>query len=579
MTALRSLPSLRVALNECGKVAQYNPSKRDQDGFSLATVMLIALAVILGSIAMIDRATSGWLGSLFVGQSREARDAAEIGLMRVVSQLNRSRNRRLLVNASLLNNEDFATLEAEGSSTTSHCASNEDAPPDLSTGGLQHARGELTGTSITAAEQVIDPNPRPANGTQRSYRVIAITQPNSSSELTKNTSTGAITPNPNFTVSIGDANTTPTPGEITITVQGFVRRGGTTVASTTISETLEVVPKCCGRSFAGQNAAFGNDSRRCDWPQMGIIVGTNKESDEGGIIARGAAVSFNIGTQGTPLNYVLCISDECPTNSTLNPNTGTIIQKDTTVDIGNIAKLISNRTCEGNGGLSKCTISLSQAGVQEALSEGVLTLDASNLDSWPSAFRDGDICKAAAPVSITANNGETTQVTDTDAIHCSISKLDFGANGRAIKFTNTQSHPVRLHFPNNQNPSSNKTIDQRNNGSFIHEITSEGKTTDLTLLGCPSCGTQYVDIGNGSGETLNMFAYFRDGVVSIGGNGAYAGVLWANNINVNGSINFNVPNGAVADALSLLGMEGPAADQETPMIDWIARSIKSFKLF
>jgi hypothetical protein len=550
-------------------MAQYKRPRRSQDGFSLATVILIALAVILGSVAMIDRATSGWLGSLFVGQSREARDAAEIGLAQVVSQLNRSRNRRLLVNAALLNN-NTTTLQIEADkSLISPCTTD---TPDLSGTAENDPKGEFGKDSIINTRRDIntDSTPLASNGTTRSYRIVSFSQPNTSNER-----------DPGFKIHVGDETTAAEAGEITIVVEGIVRRDETIIATTTISETLEVVPKCCRKSFNGLNSKFGNDTRECDWPPAGVTVGTAQDpnaSNQGGLIAKGYAANFTALNSGTPLPYILCASTTTCDNE-LNANNPTLIKDNQNVVFKSIDLLTSNKTCDNtvNSTLpDQCNITLDP----KTLPDNKLTLDASKdpRNEWPEPFKT--VCQYATQVGEETDTGEGSNG-KTAAIHCSINRLDFGGSGVSLEIINTTTTnnntvttvtPVRFHFPNAQTGSI-KTIDQRTNGAFIH-TSSGGSVTNFSLLGCTSCGTQYVDIGSGSDQTqtLDLFAYFKQGVVNLSGNAGFEGVLWANTIIANGNVSFDVPSGAVNEVLALLDMDSPA-------IDWVARSIKSAQMF
>jgi hypothetical protein len=526
-------------------MAQYKRPTRSQDGFSLATVMLIALAVILGSVAMIDRATSGWLGSLFVGQSREARDAAEIGLARVVSELNRSRNRRLLVNAAALNITSLTDLQADASKFRSYC---ETSSPNLG----EFARNGIT--KIVDGEHQITNPPGSTSATSRYYRVVKIEQPAESKELNEDFSK-------NDTFNIANK------GELSITVEGIVRRGDTVLARSTIQETLEVVPKCCKRSFSGENGALGNDTRECDWPPAGVTIGTAQDpSRPGELTAKGYAVNFNALNDGQPLPYVLCASTSTSAcESELNANNPTQIKNNPNVIFKSIDALTTNRLCEKKEGTpmpDECNITLDPKELN--LNTLTLTLDGSETLSisehppnWPEKFKN---------VCIVADEDEGG--TERLAIHCSINRLDFGGNNVIIDIQNSTSTPIRIHFPNAQIPSSTKTIDQRNNGEFQHS----GTPLNLSLLGCTTCEIQYVDIGSGNSQAMSLFAYFKQGVVTIGGNAGYEGVLWANEVIANGNVNFDVPAGAVEAVLELLDMDSPG-------IDWVARSVKSTKLF
>lgn len=550
-------------------MARQKLPRRRQEGFSMATVMLIVLAVILGSVAMIDRATSGFLGSLFVGQSREARDAAEIGLARVVSQLNRSRNRRLLVNGELLNSRTLQQIEAD-SNLKSRCST---LTPDLSGAANSNPRGEFGIGSLLGTQRDIDTAARPASGTIRSYEVVSISQPSGSREFNSDYSA-----NNDFAIRIGRGTTPAQGGEVMITVRGLVRRGDTLVASTTIAGTFNVVPKCCNRSFNGAGNAFGNDTRACNVSSLGVITGTSQQAPASGLIASGASVSFNAEDAASdPLPYVVCITTGCNAASSLNTNTGTVVKEEDTFEI-NFAdirkKYTGIPTIDEPTEIAAANINLNTLATGPLWDGSTLALDTSNFSSWPSEFQSA--CR-----EVNENDG-------TPAIHCSIGKLDFGANNRTIEFTtstSTSRKPLRLYFPNVQANQAEKTINQRNNGSFSHSSAQSGANgiTDLMLIGnnikgeglCPeeqASERQIVDLGNGTNQALRIFAYFRCGTVNIGGNGGYTGILWANKVVANGNVTFVSPSDAVSQALNL-------TNWENPIVDWVARSMRSLDLF
>ena len=89
------------ALAGCSRVGQRFRRPPGERG-SMVAALLIAMAVLLGSLAISNRSSLAELASAYQSQSREARAAADSGMTAVVSELNRPRNRQLLVNACLL---------------------------------------------------------------------------------------------------------------------------------------------------------------------------------------------------------------------------------------------------------------------------------------------------------------------------------------------------------------------------------------------------------------------------------------------------------------------------------------------
>lgn len=71
-------------------------SSRCDSGLSIASVLVAALVLIAGSATLMNRSSSTLLGSIFQGQSWQARDTARTGMAYLISHINRERNRHLL---------------------------------------------------------------------------------------------------------------------------------------------------------------------------------------------------------------------------------------------------------------------------------------------------------------------------------------------------------------------------------------------------------------------------------------------------------------------------------------------------
>ena len=145
-----------------------------------------------------------------------------------------------------------------------------------------------------------------------------------------------------------------------------------------------------------------------------------------------------------------------------------------------------------------------------------------------------------------------------------------------IKVIGTSVRPLRLYFPN---PG---TVISSGVGKIL-EHSGGAKITDLSLFGCPSCGTQVVSLAGGA-SSLDLFAWFPQGVVTISGGSGYRGVLWANQITSNGSVTWVIPGSGVAQAMDLAGHgvpPNPATPSATnPLVfDWVARAIEGFRWY
>lgn len=78
-------------------------------GYSLPLVVAAALILIAGTAVFANRAGMGLLSSIFQNQSWEAKEAAEIGMTQIVSELNKETNRYLMVKRPGDNNGIWST--------------------------------------------------------------------------------------------------------------------------------------------------------------------------------------------------------------------------------------------------------------------------------------------------------------------------------------------------------------------------------------------------------------------------------------------------------------------------------------
>ncbi len=533
-------------------------------GFSMVLVILIALAVLLGGVMLITRVSFGQLGSAYQSQGREAREAAEIGMARIIAELNRERNRRLLVNAPILNSQDRTYIES---------STNQGKLRSVCTMSLPNLANTFPSANLKA-EQTLD--------TDRRYQLISISQPAGSSqtEATSPYAKKANTATNRFAVTLGyDPSGATTPaanppiseppqaGELTITVRGTAYRNGVLVASSTLTRTLEVVPKCCRGSLGGYGGAFGNDSGACDNTLGFGLVGGAAENDTGVITVQSTSSDIVDGF-GNNIDFVYCVATtNCSAN--INTNVGTLVNV-VDIDMPNV-KAAANTGCDkavvGNSLPTACNVSLDANAADGSLVSGTLTLTTPVSSSWPANFRA--VCSAS-----TSTPPLTT---------CSLNSLDFSNPNRTLKI-DSRGGPIRLHFPNSQSGNA-KTLNQRSGGGFLHVNSANtsglpSKITDFTLFGCQSCSPeQLVDLGQGGGAALRFFAYFPRGSIEIGGGSGYAGVIWTNKVKANGNVLMTIPGAGLGDVLDLMGMGGQTPAVNPPLVDYVLRATRSLQFF
>lgn len=326
-------------------MARHPRGRRTREGgFAMALSVLVALTVMVGWVALANRSNSSRLGAALQDENREARIAAESGLAVVIDELNRPANRRILVNGKrivdgqMVNNQGNQ-LEAwnqpisNSSALVNPCANTDNntadkiRPTALATSIGQGENGDyipLTGRSGT-------------DRYARRFRLVRYELKNA------DRSTG-----PNYNPD--DVNLRPNPvdkdtkkvafprrgvGYVELTVEGQVLRGSKLLATSRVTQELQVVPKCCNRSFRGPGdvsresersadnflpGIYGDDNRFCfdDFPQMVLGTGNSPARDgrpvrsDGGLYLSPGSLP-NLRNQNDPLQKpqrVLCYTPE-----------------------------------------------------------------------------------------------------------------------------------------------------------------------------------------------------------------------------------------------------------------------------
>lgn len=307
--------------------------KRGEEGFSLALALLVVLGGLFTTLAI----TSRTIGSRQVRESNDksfsARNAAEIGMTRIISELNRPRNRRLLVNAP--------GLGATGATTTtigtnddfrSACDLAEGQGPDLS------GQGTFAGGAVLNNEVTI-----PNTNNRLHYKLVRIVNGDPAvgsfpdPNLSEQDADGDA--NTSFRVTLGNGATPVTPGEsgrITLDVTGRAVDAAGKESLYHLRKTFAVIPKCCGSSFGGFRASgdadlWGNDERTdCGVASgYGLILGSRRDltnADTRGSLSTLLAVLLErtIGgsTTSSTVNRVYCTvpkatpaTTDCPLTS------------------------------------------------------------------------------------------------------------------------------------------------------------------------------------------------------------------------------------------------------------------------
>jgi hypothetical protein len=267
-----------------------------EQGSSLVFALIFVLVVLATSLMVSNRGMLGMIGSFFNQDSKLARDAADIGILRAAMLLNEPQNRILLAKADLIDTKSGNDIAAF-SEFENPCQS---LPPDVvnSTMGIK-----LSGSSSYPIIDIDDGSA--TNGIKRRFQIIGIRQS-----------------------SIPDLETGQS-GGISITVRGEAVsiKDNKVLSSSTITRELEVVPKCCGLSLGGPNKTFGLDNRKCDAgnPGLGLIAGTYYKGNGKFNTTGGKGITFTT-PDGKAIDAVYCLDENAKNDCSaggLNSGTGT----------------------------------------------------------------------------------------------------------------------------------------------------------------------------------------------------------------------------------------------------------------
>jgi hypothetical protein len=602
----------------------------------LAMAMLVVLTVVVGSMALASRTTSGTLGALRQGESRGARDAAEAGLASVISELNREQNRKLLVTPTAMNSWS-------------------------STKPLQNPCLSDTTTypSATAVAFTGDASNAIAGDSSRSFKLKSVVIKNGDRSRTfASSSDGSSSNNGSYSealINLADANNI---GYIELTVEGTYKG-----AISTIRREYQIVPKCCKMSFGSGQAAHGNDIRTCDSSFPRILIGLN-----GGGVIRSVGGNPDKGqlrvlsddgltvTAAKPPS-VLCVSASsiCGSGSSPQSIDGVPV---TTVDLTlpplpSYPSCPTGQTCSGSsGGFTINNVSVSDtvnsdSATQSANNQDYLRVNASNQVELCNVTNNNttwtNLPTPNAPASFVAGSCTTSinnfcarlgdgSSSNPYSFHCrlrSITANDDRTVGNVpgcppFRFNTDNCNrvqnntlwidssraPINLYFNNAWSATGVSTANSQADGQIqqVYCATpSDAVPCGTNVL--PSLSTRVViysdsainvSIGD-DGYIRDLFFYMPNGQLSLNnpsdspgevqfGFPAFRGSLWVNNLNMNcnnAGNPCNNRNGSGTTQIAVppasTGFFGLGNSANLPftylVYDWVARSSSAMSLF
>ena len=157
---------------------RYNLLAANDRGSSMVFALIFVFVVLTTSLMVSNRGMFGMIGSVFNQDSKLARDAADIGILRAVITLNEPQNRYLLVNADDIDNATASDIKTNDkySNPCLDASSPNDPPPRLPEPDVVNSSFPLK-SSIGASYPTIDIDDGTASrGIQRKFKVLSISQ-------------------------------------------------------------------------------------------------------------------------------------------------------------------------------------------------------------------------------------------------------------------------------------------------------------------------------------------------------------------------------------------------------------------
>ena len=590
-------------------------------GFSVAYVLVATLILIAGTAALFNQSTSAMLGSIFQGQSLQARHVARSGMSYLISLLNKENNRHLL--ALKVSQEEIQSNSASGDILWTDVQAQE-----------HHFNPCNTSLESTVKVEPLSPNLAELNlGKNQANNGYFYIRNDGSISKDRNEATQAfrIINRPNSidfklarldTLSLLDD--TQNDGTFRLSVEAVIYRNGQSnevVSRTILQEDFSVIPKCCKVPFgmyqditSSTPKGHGNTSyalnrfelasNRCMLPgldpdRFGIVVGAGGKNMRGAITAADGSTIKNL--QGVPVNPFFCLSTDHTKCTAADNSSGNQMAR---LD----ASLPAPPRYPGNWKdeksapiLTPCTL----AGVCASNASG-----ASGSNQLMQIKGSQTIFNAAAVTS------ETTQLPSNctlhrNDIHCIYGGINLsGSPGDLIFVSGNNTRRIRLYFPIAGNviaqTQDGKTLRHCKVASCSGPGAFVDNTTDVSFFGdaCPydpkkadkldKCGEQELTI-KGSEREARFFTFAPRATVKLIGIGkaTFQGVIWANGIEMMSGTTAvpSIPKTGLADVFHLLGilpdendtfsksLTGKATNTNLFPWDMVARSTSRYRFF
>jgi hypothetical protein len=388
-------------------------------------------------------------------------------------------------------------------------------------------------------------------------------------------------------------------GQIILNVNGYSYTSGRLSGSVEISQSFEVVPKCCGLSHgASGNTNLGNDNRDCN-EALGAAFGfvfSTALTDDGTTVFNGSGSELGV-LGGGSLASIACLgtsSSTCPATVTVGSRTVPINQVNEPIrppSVFPISPAPTPGSCTFTGGSPSCgsgSINLLTGSGNTRVFDAT-TIDTNNLPAFCTSTSEG------SPAVTT--------------IHCNLSSLEVQGN-RTLRILTSDDRRVRFYLPNEGTDrlsvGGQSTLEHCTAGSSGNCSSTTATTNPLQrfqVYGCrqdanPENGCQGTGPGPTIPQTITLngnsgangepfFLYAPVAQVTVNGGGGsgsqFNGMIWTNRFVGNGGVEIRIPGSGVGDILDEFTVSPPPPGGGDPqgrpfIFEFIARATRGFQI-
>lgn len=518
--------------------ASGTPGERQDDGMSLAVILLALLAVIVSTVAVANRTAQGLLGASQQSGNREARDVAEAGINKIVSEWNIPANRGMWTAGNI------AMGNWSTSSPKNNCTG---LTKDSKTGAYTLDTTKIA--SLTAAATTaINSGAELQVVTGDNSRTFILRRITYLSQDRKTAQT--YTPISKIDQTAPFSNSDSTTGVVQLEVEGIFRRNGQIQSRSTVTRDLEVAPMCCLLSFGAENQPYGGK----------LNLGTETRPCYGGVnlgdlsfaygLSGGSGKTAGTVTIDTPKGKatgLTCYNPKC-NETTLNGITVNNIK----LVFPNPPTLASIATLAGKSVPSAVSVPATKG---------------------KDATFDSSTSKACIAYS--------------NAYHCNVTSMPIAG---ATLTVNTPANWSTYFYVSG-------AVDLGGAGQLIHNYDGKASgpqdTGRFQIRGIPNKSTTGAACSTTQSVTMagtpaaNVFLWMPCGNVKFSGTSGFNGILWVNNIDANGTVDINMPFDSGGDGgdcanpsiFSIYPCDKFSSVFTTKAKNWTARSTFFTKLF